>query len=233
MEAALFHAGGRCILNSANLEDGEAPGSRLDRVLADVRRRPGVLGRRARQPELGALDRVAAELRVLHEDEVPAVATDAAGHTTRTDLSFYALGNGYTAWERYDHNRIDLTPEHKTWKPGENARIMIKSPWESATALLTVEREGIRSVKRFTLTSTQQTVEFRDGLTWARGAHLFKAGAEYQHTGIDMFRYSAPGVRAEAVTYASQFGLRVPAKRVARRLGVVVHKENIGQTGAL
>ncbi len=32
MEAALVHVGGRSILNSANLEDGEAPGSRLDRV---------------------------------------------------------------------------------------------------------------------------------------------------------------------------------------------------------
>ena len=37
MEAALFHAGGRCILNSANLEDGEHPGSRLDRVFGLAR----------------------------------------------------------------------------------------------------------------------------------------------------------------------------------------------------
>jgi uncharacterized protein YfaS (alpha-2-macroglobulin family) len=36
---------------------------------------------------------------------------------------------------------------------------MIKSPWERATALLTVEREGIRSFSQFTLTSTQQTVD--------------------------------------------------------------------------
>ena len=35
---------------------------------------------------------------------------------------------------------------------------MIQSPWESATGLLTVEREGIRSNWTFTLTSTQQTV---------------------------------------------------------------------------
>src|SRR5215467_1537908 len=35
---------------------------------------------------------------------------------------------------------------------------MIKSPWEQATALLTVEREGVRSHSTFTLTSTQQTV---------------------------------------------------------------------------
>ena len=32
MEAALQLAGGRCILNSANLEDGEEPGRRMDRV---------------------------------------------------------------------------------------------------------------------------------------------------------------------------------------------------------
>ena len=37
MEAGLLHAGGRCILNSANLEDGEAPGSRLDRVFSLAR----------------------------------------------------------------------------------------------------------------------------------------------------------------------------------------------------
>ncbi|HEY8218059.1 MAG TPA: methionine synthase, partial [Acidimicrobiia bacterium] len=32
MEAGLQHSGGKAILNSANLEDGEGPGSRLDRV---------------------------------------------------------------------------------------------------------------------------------------------------------------------------------------------------------
>ncbi len=37
MEAGLLHVGGRAILNSANLEDGEAPGSRLDRVFTLAR----------------------------------------------------------------------------------------------------------------------------------------------------------------------------------------------------
>lgn len=37
MEAALMHVGGRAILNSANLEDGEEPGSRLDRVFTLAR----------------------------------------------------------------------------------------------------------------------------------------------------------------------------------------------------
>jgi 5-methyltetrahydrofolate--homocysteine methyltransferase len=37
LEAGLQHIGGRAILNSANLEDGEAPGSRCDRVFALAR----------------------------------------------------------------------------------------------------------------------------------------------------------------------------------------------------
>ena len=87
-----------------------------------------------------------------------AVAEDGP-HKATTRLNFYAIGSGYTAWERYDHNRIDLVPEKETYKPGETARLMIQSPWEQATALLTVEREGVRSHRQFSLTSTQQTVE--------------------------------------------------------------------------
>jgi 5-methyltetrahydrofolate--homocysteine methyltransferase len=37
METALQHVGGRAILNSANLEDGELPGSRFDRVMTLAR----------------------------------------------------------------------------------------------------------------------------------------------------------------------------------------------------
>ncbi len=85
-------------------------------------------------------------------------AEDGEGRASTTVSSFYVLGNGYTAWSRYDHNRIDLVPERATYKPGDTARIMIQSPWEQATALVTTEREGVRSSRRFALTSTQQTV---------------------------------------------------------------------------
>jgi len=87
-----------------------------------------------------------------------ASARDEQGHLSVTRTSFYGVGPGYTAWARYDLNRIDLTPERKTYKPGEAARIMIQSPWEHATALVTTEREGVRSQKPFTLTSTTETV---------------------------------------------------------------------------
>jgi len=82
----------------------------------------------------------------------------ANGRTAVTRTSFYVLGDGYTAWARFDHNRIELVPERKTYKPGEIARIMIQSPWERATALVTTEREGIQTYRSFMLTSTQQSI---------------------------------------------------------------------------
>ena len=36
---------------------------------------------------------------------------------------------------------------------------MIQSPWEQATALVTTEREGIRTHRQFALTSTQQSID--------------------------------------------------------------------------
>ena len=61
--------------------------------------------------------------------------------------------------QRYDHNRIDLVAERQTYKPGDTARIMIQSPWEQATALVTTEREGVRTHRQFALTSTQQSID--------------------------------------------------------------------------
>jgi uncharacterized protein YfaS (alpha-2-macroglobulin family) len=80
------------------------------------------------------------------------------GRYAVTRTSFYVLGDGYTAWARFDHNRIELVPERQTYRPGDTARIMIQSPWEQATALVTTEREGIRSHRHFALTSTQQSI---------------------------------------------------------------------------
>jgi hypothetical protein len=85
-------------------------------------------------------------------------AQDAEGRSTTSATSFYVLGSGYTAWERHDHNRIDLVPERKQYRPGETARLMIKSPWEGALALLTTEREGVRTHRTLRLASTQETV---------------------------------------------------------------------------
>src|SRR4029077_14521769 len=139
-------------------------------------------------------------------------------YQSSTRLPFYAIGSGYTAWQRYDHNRIDLVPEHDTYKPGETARLMIQSPWEQATALLTVEREGIRSHSTFALTSTQQTVSVP--ITAADIPNLFVSVLLIKgrtKTDVDTSDTSDPGKPAFRVGYA-----KLAAEDASKRLTVSV-----------
>ncbi len=70
-------------------------------------------------------------------------ASDARGNNIQNGTYFYAVGAGYVGWERRNDDRIDLIAERSSLKPGETARIMVKSPYERTTALITLEREYI------------------------------------------------------------------------------------------
>jgi hypothetical protein len=86
-----------------------------------------------------------------------ALASDADGRTARTDWRFFALGPG-ASWRMSDEYLIDVVPERETWRPGETARLLVQSPWENATALVTVEREGVRHRERVAIASRAATV---------------------------------------------------------------------------
>ena len=78
--------------------------------------------------------------------------------------------------------------------PARRARIMIQSPWESATALLTVEREGIRRAERFALTSTQQTVEVP--ITEAGHPERLRVGAAHSRPHVERSRARTAAIPA-------------------------------------
>ncbi|MET0263999.1 MAG: MG2 domain-containing protein [Duganella sp.] len=42
-----------------------------------------------------------------------------------------------------DNDRIDLLPDHKRYEPGQSASFQVRMPFREATALVTVEREGV------------------------------------------------------------------------------------------
>ncbi|OGR40772.1 MAG: hypothetical protein A2X35_09750 [Elusimicrobia bacterium GWA2_61_42] len=68
---------------------------------------------------------------------------DEEGRKTETSFSFYVFGQGDAWWAREDSDIIELVAEKYNYKPGETAKIMVKSPYAEATALVTVEREGV------------------------------------------------------------------------------------------
>jgi len=68
---------------------------------------------------------------------------DEEGRETETSFSFYVFGKGDAWWAREDSDIIELVSEKYDYKPGETAKIMVKSPYDEAQALVTVEREGV------------------------------------------------------------------------------------------
>jgi alpha-2-macroglobulin len=56
-------------------------------------------------------------------------------------------------------DRIDVLPEKKHYEPGETARFQVRMPFQEATALVSIEREGVSDVFIQKLTSQSPVVE--------------------------------------------------------------------------
>lgn len=79
---------------------------------------------------------------------VCAEGRDWRGNTVVTWANFYVSGKEYAAWERREDHILELVAECSSYRPGEVASILVKSPFEEAEALITVERE--RVLRHFT-----------------------------------------------------------------------------------
>lgn len=76
--------------------------------------------------------------------EVYAVATvrDGSGNETRAVTSVWLAGDDW--WFGGDNgDRMDVIPEQREYKSTDTARFQVRMPFRSATALVTVEREGV------------------------------------------------------------------------------------------
>lgn len=90
---------------------------------------------------------------------IRATGTDSKKNNIITESSFYVSGEDYVAWARYDDDKIDLVPDKKEYKPGDTAKILVKSPYENARALVTIEREFIMKSFWVELKGSADTVE--------------------------------------------------------------------------
>lgn len=90
---------------------------------------------------------------------IRATGKDAQGNLALSETCIFASGKAYAAWERRDDDRIEIVLDKKSYKPGETATLFIQSPYERATALLTIEREGVLDYRQFELKSTAPSVQ--------------------------------------------------------------------------
>ena len=74
---------------------------------------------------------------------VQARATDADGHDVYAHRDVWVAGKGEWWFDVTNDDRMDVLPERKRYEPGETATFQVRMPFREATALVTVEREGV------------------------------------------------------------------------------------------
>ena len=68
---------------------------------------------------------------------------DQAGNPSRANRDMWVAGSDEWWYQASDNDRMDVLPEKKRYEPGEIARFQIRTPFADASALVTVEREGV------------------------------------------------------------------------------------------
>jgi hypothetical protein len=129
----------------------------------------------ATHTEATPVDKVAASCNVTTAADKPAsckIEPTAAGyyliHATATDKRknpvgasepVYVFGAGGGGWGDSDSLAIELVPDRDSYEVGQTAKILVKSPFASADALVTVERAGVLEKRRVKLSGPMSTVE--------------------------------------------------------------------------
>ncbi len=72
-----------------------------------------------------------------------AESRDDAGNRTFANQSIWIAGKNEWWFESENDDRMDLIPVKKRFEPGETASFQVRMPFREATALVTVEREGV------------------------------------------------------------------------------------------
>jgi hypothetical protein len=93
--------------------------------------------------------------------EVYAVATtkDANGNVARAVRSVWLAGDDAWWFGGDNGDRMDVIPEKQEYKAGETAKFQVRMPFREATALVTVEREGVLSSFVVGLSGTDPVIE--------------------------------------------------------------------------
>jgi uncharacterized protein YfaS (alpha-2-macroglobulin family) len=95
--------------------------------------------------------------------EVIVVATtrDADGNESRAVRSIWLAGKDDWWFGGDNGDRMDVIPEKTSYKAGETAKFQVRMPFREATALVTVEREGVLSSNVVTLKGDNPVVEVK------------------------------------------------------------------------
>jgi alpha-2-macroglobulin len=106
------------------------------------------------------------------EVELTVTAKDKDGNTAQAASSVWVTKQGEIWFGGEDHDRIDLLPEKKAYAPGETAKLQVRMPFRFATALVSIEREGIIETQVVQLNGQDPTINVKIAEGWAPNVYV-------------------------------------------------------------
>ena len=106
------------------------------------------------------------------EVTVVAVTRDAAGNEARAVRTVWLAGNDEWWFGGDNGDRMDLIPEQLRYQAGDTARFQVRMPFREATALVTVEREGVLSSFVTPLKGTNPVVSVKLPASYAPDVYI-------------------------------------------------------------
>lgn len=100
-----------------------------------------------------------ARMKQAGEVELVAQAKDGEGRQAQAAASVWVTRQGEIWFGQDNDDRMDVLPEQRSVAPGETARFQVRMPFREATALVTVEREGILESRVVKLSGKDPVIE--------------------------------------------------------------------------
>lgn len=111
-------------------------------------------------------------LREAGEVELVVTAKDAQGHEAQAAGTVWITRQGELWFGSENHDRMDVLPEKKHYQPGETARLQVRMPFRYATALVSVEREGVLHSEVVQLNGQDPTVQLKVQPGWGPNVYV-------------------------------------------------------------
>ena len=106
------------------------------------------------------------------EVTVVATTTDEGGNEARAVRSVWLAGDDDWWFGGDNGDRMDVIPEQPRYAAGDTARFQVRMPFREATALVTVEREGVLSSFVTPLSGTDPVVKVKLPATYAPDVYV-------------------------------------------------------------
>jgi uncharacterized protein YfaS (alpha-2-macroglobulin family) len=174
------------------------------------------------------------------EVELQVTATDSAGRSHQSATSIYVTRQGEIWFGGEDHDRMDVVAEQKDLAPGDTARLQVRMPFRSATALVAIEREGVMDTRVVELRGDNPTIELKVEDSWGPNVYVSVLAVRGRILDVPWYSFFTWGFKAprdwwtafwydgkEYISPTAMVDLSKPAYRLGvaeLRVGVKAHE---------